>query len=86
MIIDLLSIMSLSWLTYLVIFPSLNQVVSNACLLKEIDIQTVTKADIPFSSPFTVTMKRNDYVQVRTWSESVACHDRLTNLLLCRPW
>ena len=42
-----------------------NQVVSNACLLKEIDIQTVTKEDIPFSSPFTVTMKRNDYVQVR---------------------
>ena len=41
-----------------------NQVVSNACLLKEIDIQTVTKEDIPFSSPFTVTMKRNDYVQV----------------------
>merc|ERR1712186_223807 len=24
-----------------------NQVVSNACLLKEIDIQTVTKADVP---------------------------------------
>ena len=41
------------------------QVVSNACLLKEINIQTVTKEDIPFSSPFTVTMKRNDYVQVR---------------------
>ena len=40
--------------------------VSNACMLKEINIQTVTKEDIPFSSPFTVTMKRNDYVQVRT--------------------
>ena len=49
----------------------LDQVVSNACLLKEIDIQTVTKDDIPFSSPFTVTMKRNDYVQVRVMSVTV---------------
>ena len=41
-----------------------NQVVSNSCLLKEIDIQTCTKDDIPFDSPFTLKMKRNDYVQV----------------------
>ena len=43
-----------------------NQVVSNSCLLKEIDIQTCTKDDIPFDSPFTLKMKRNDYVQVIT--------------------
>ena len=48
-----------------------NQVVSNSCLLKEIDIQTCTKDDIPFDSPFTLKMKRNDYVQVlirQLWS------------------
>ena len=38
--------------------------VSNFCLLKEIDIQTCTKDDIPFESPFQLTIKRNDYVQV----------------------
>lgn len=43
-----------------------NQVVSNSCLLKEIDIQTCTKDDIPFSSPFNLILKRNDYVQVRS--------------------
>ena len=43
-----------------------NQVVSNACLLKEIDIQTCTKDDIPFDSPFSLIIKRNDYVQVCT--------------------
>merc|ERR1711990_1368653 len=36
-----------------------NQVVSNACLLKEINIQTVTKEDIPFESPFNLQIKRN---------------------------
>lgn len=41
-----------------------NQVVANSCLLKEIDIQTCTKEDIPFTSPFSLTIKRNDYVQV----------------------
>merc|ERR1719189_1140063 len=40
-----------------------NQVVANSCLLKEIDIQTCTKEDIPFDSPFTLKFKRNDYCQ-----------------------
>merc|ERR1711910_181936 len=30
-----------------------NQVVANSCMLKEIDIQTCTKDDIPFVAPFT---------------------------------
>merc|ERR1711971_362761 len=57
-----------------------NQVVSNACLLKEINIQTVTKEDIPFSSPFTVTMKRNDYVQALVTFFNIEfsmCHKRV---------
>ena len=42
-----------------------NQVVTNSCLLKEIDIQTCTKDDIPFEAPFNLQIKRNDYAQVR---------------------
>ena len=44
------------------------QVVSNACLIKEIDIATVTMEDCTFSAPFQLTMRRNDYVHalVRT--------------------
>ncbi len=41
-----------------------NQVVANSCLLKEIDIQTCTKDDIPFEAQFNLQIKRNDYVQV----------------------
>ena len=40
------------------------QVVTNSCLIKEIDIQTCTKDDIPFTSPFHLQIKRNDYMQV----------------------
>ena len=49
-----------------------NQVVTNSCQLKEIDIQTCTKDDIPFESPFNLQIKRNDYAQVlQNSSESV---------------
>jgi len=41
-----------------------NQVVTNNCLIKEIDIQTIKKDDIPFESPFHLQIRRNDYVQV----------------------
>ena len=41
-----------------------NQVVANSCLIKEIDIQTCTKDDIPFESTFNLRVKRNDYIQV----------------------
>merc|ERR1712061_359993 len=57
-----------------------NQVVTNSCLIKEIDIQTCTKEDIPFSSPFTVTMKRNDYVQALVTFFNIEfsmCHKRV---------
>ena len=36
---------------------------TNSCLIKEIDIQTCTKEDIPFTSPFHLQIKRNDYMQ-----------------------
>merc|ERR1712136_467392 len=38
------------------------QVVTNSCLLKEIDLATVKVEDCNFSTPFQLTMRRNDYV------------------------
>merc|ERR1719481_1598066 len=40
-----------------------NQIVTSACLLKEINIQTVKKEEIPFSAPFQLPVRRNDYIQ-----------------------
>jgi len=57
-----------------------NQVVANSCLLKEIDIRTCTKADIPFDSPFTLKFKRNDYCQALVTFfqiEFSKCHQRV---------
>jgi len=57
-----------------------NQVVANSCLLKEIDIQTCTKADIPFQSDFLIQLKRNDYVQALVTFfniEFTHCHKRV---------
>jgi type I protein arginine methyltransferase len=39
------------------------QVVTNAYMVKEIDLYTVTKEDLAFSSPFHLTVKRNDFIQ-----------------------
>jgi len=57
-----------------------NQVVTNNCLVREIDIQTITKEDIPFESPFHLTIKRNDYVQALVSFfniEFTHCHKRV---------
>lgn len=57
-----------------------NQVVSNNCLIKEVDIQTVKKEDIPFEAPFHLQMKRNDYVQALVTFfnvEFTKCHKRV---------
>merc|ERR1712184_19957 len=57
-----------------------NQVVANSCLLKEIDIQTCTKDDIPFESPFNLQIKRNDYAQALVTFfniEFTKCHKRV---------
>lgn len=39
------------------------QVVTNSCLLKEIDLYTVQKADLDFSARFHLQVRRNDFVQ-----------------------
>jgi len=57
-----------------------NQVVASACLLKEIDIQTCTKEDIPFQSDFMIQLKRNDYIQALVTFfniEFTHCHKRV---------
>jgi len=57
-----------------------NQLVSNNCLLKEVDLQTCKKEDIPFESPFHLQIKRNDYVQALVTffnMEFTKCHKRV---------
>merc|ERR1719450_1149816 len=57
-----------------------NQVVTNSCQFKEIDIQTCTKDDIPFESPFNLQIKRNDYAQALVTFfniEFTKCHKRV---------
>ncbi|XP_043477095.1 protein arginine N-methyltransferase 1-B isoform X1 [Leptopilina heterotoma] len=55
------------------------QVVTNSCLIKEVDLYTVTKADLEFSSPFNLQVRRNDYVQALVTYftiEFTKCHKR----------
>jgi len=54
--------------------------VTSNCLIKEIDIQTVKKEDIPFSSPFHLSFKRNDYLHALVTYFTVEfshCHKRI---------
>lgn len=56
------------------------QVVTNACLVKEIDIATVKLEDCTFTSPFQLTMRRNDYVHALVCffnMEFSHCHKRI---------
>eukprot|EP00918_Siedleckia_nematoides_P075337 GHVU01164856.1.p1 GENE.GHVU01164856.1~~GHVU01164856.1.p1 ORF type:complete len:361 (+),score=47.11 GHVU01164856.1:49-1131(+) len=39
------------------------QVVTNSCLVKEVNMYTVLEADLAFSAPFVLTTKRSDYIQ-----------------------
>ena len=57
-----------------------NQVVTNNCLVKEIDIQTLKKEEIPFEAPFHLQIRRNDYVQALVTFfniEFTHCHKRV---------
>jgi len=56
------------------------QVVTNSCLLKEIDLATVKVEDCTFSAPFQLTMRRNDYVHALVCffnMEFTHCHKRI---------
>lgn len=55
------------------------QVVSNACLLKEVDLYTVKKEDLTFSTPYHLLIRRNDYIQALVTFfniEFTKCHKR----------
>uniref|UniRef100_A0A2K5JKE9 Protein arginine N-methyltransferase domain-containing protein n=1 Tax=Colobus angolensis palliatus TaxID=336983 RepID=A0A2K5JKE9_COLAP len=63
----------------LVDLVDLKQLVSNACLIKEVDIYTVKVEDLTFTSPFCLQVKQNDYVhaQVAYFNiEFMHCHKR----------
>lgn len=56
------------------------QIVSNSYLIKEVDLYTVTKANLNFSTPFQLVVKRNDFVQALVTYfnvEFTKCHKRL---------
>ncbi|KDR06666.1 protein arginine N-methyltransferase 1 isoform X1 [Zootermopsis nevadensis] len=56
------------------------QVVTNACLLKEVDLYTVTKEDLNFTAPFHLQVRRNDYIQALVTFfniEFTKCHKRI---------
>ncbi|XP_046681597.1 protein arginine N-methyltransferase 1-like [Homalodisca vitripennis] len=56
------------------------QVVTNACLIKEVDLYTVTKEDLDFQAPFHLQVRRNDYIQALVTFftiEFTKCHKRI---------
>ena len=58
-----------------------NKVVTNSCLIKEIDIHTCTKEDIPFTSPFHLQIKRSDDMHALVTYfdiEFTKCHQRMS--------
>merc|ERR1711910_228734 len=57
-----------------------NQVVTNNCLIREIDIQTIKKEEIPFEAPFRLQIRRNDYIQALVTFFNIEfshCHKRV---------
>lgn len=54
-----------------------NQVVTNCCLVKEVDMYTITVEDLSFTAPFSLVCKRNDYIQALVTFFNIdftACH------------
>lgn len=56
------------------------QLVTTPCLIKEVDLYTVAKADLDFESPFRLLVKRNDFVQALVTYFNVdftKCHKKI---------
>lgn len=56
------------------------QIVTNSCLVKEVDLYTVTKEELDFNAPFHLQVRRNDYVQALVTYfhiEFTRCHKRI---------
>ncbi|KAF4517113.1 hypothetical protein B566_EDAN008871 [Ephemera danica] len=59
---------------------SIRKVVTNASMLKEVDLYTVKKEDLTFTAPFHLQVRRNDYVQALVTFfniEFTKCHMRI---------
>ena len=55
------------------------QVVTDACLVKEVDIYTVKQEDLTFKTPFHLSCRRNDYVHALVTFFNIVftkCHKR----------
>jgi protein arginine N-methyltransferase 1 len=56
------------------------QIVSNSCVIKEIDISTAKLEDLKFNSPFHLSIKRNDYAHAFVTYFNIefsACHKKV---------
>lgn len=56
------------------------QIITNACIIKEIDIATMKPDDLTFSTPFHLNIKRNDYVHAFVTYFNIefsACHKKV---------
>ncbi|VDP13061.1 unnamed protein product [Soboliphyme baturini] len=56
-----------------------NQVVTTSCLLKDVDLYTAKVEDLSWETPFTLSVRRNDYVQALVTFftvEFTKCHKR----------
>jgi len=56
-----------------------NQVVTNSCVLRDVDLYTVTVADLTFKTPFSLMIRRDDYIQALVTYftvEFTKCHKR----------
>lgn len=77
---DMSSIRSVAITEPLVDVVDPKQVVTNSALIKEVDLYTVTKADLDFSSDFTLQVCRDDYIQALVTYFTVEfskCHKRV---------
>lgn len=62
------------------------QVVTNCCLLKEVDLNTVTVEELAFKAPFYLQVRRDDYVHAFVAYFAVdfsRCHKR-TGFSTCK--
>ncbi|CAB0011341.1 unnamed protein product [Nesidiocoris tenuis] len=77
---DMSSIRSVAITEPLVDVVDPKQVVTNSALIKEVDLYTVTKADLEFTSDFILQVCRDDYVQALVTYftvEFTKCHKRV---------
>lgn len=54
--------------------------VTNACLMKEVDLATIKREEIAFSAPFSLRVRRSDYIHAFVTYfniEFTHCHKRV---------